>query len=683
MQLKLITILIHFSSVFCLAQTTTVPNQERYKLIASAEYNNSLEPNSYISNQSLTDLQSVVYRKTLQNTFRNIIQKQTVTNIIFDLTVLDLRFCTNNSLNQQVCTSSISSPFAMSANEQYYYYFQNIWTVTGNIIEVTLTLNNGLLTSSVFYIFNILEYVGGFGIAVNNNGTAVFSVLKASPGGEDVFVIDKFGNSKKIESAPYVFIINNIAINDLDTVFVSKYDSANTTTSIFAYPKNIQYQPKFVANYSGSTNSNLFASNRITADHTEGIVYYTPNYKKILNSANEVIMDLDSYAYPQNQFEILELKMNNNGDFIWRGRNNSQIYLIKNNFKEIFIKSGDLLNGAVVYDFYSLKTNINGDFSFVLGVLNSPKAYLYWYQAKPSKKYKLKKTISLVKNNNLIPIDNSDLFQMIPTIDTRGTQCKQKYESSKIRIKIECQNDDDLSYNIQGCKIQMQKELGNFSGGHFQPSHNLANRPVGFFTPQEIEVQFYDIPTGGLSFDYEAPQHAGEIDLNFIAAGPDNKIFEVAKSVVQVKIDGLVSLAGVPYLTMQNTGHLSEDETEEGGVYGTASFKNKLRDALALYYKECLEAGIPEEQIIRLNSEAASLVWGGLYDINFDWQPSHCGHRVGNSLDIGMANFKSSTSPYVIKMREVLEQSLRDMKLRFPIPSESPSGEKHWHTQLN
>jgi len=105
--------------------------------------------------------------------------------------------------------------------------------------------------------------------------------------------------------------------------------------------------------------------------------------------------------------------------------------------------------------------------------------------------------------------------------------------------------------------------------------------------------------------------------------------------------------------------------------------------ALDKYYKESLKEGIPENQIVLLTSEAASLIWGGLYDIKFNWKPSHCGHRIGNAIDIGMTNFRSSSSPHVTKMKKILEDALTGKGIfHFPVKSESPAGTKHWHTQL-
>jgi len=202
-------------------------------------------------------------------------------------------------------------------------------------------------------------------------------------------------------------------------------------------------------------------------------------------------------------------------------------------------------------------------------------------------KYKIKKTISIVKGTSLIPVGNPDLFQIIPTIDTINNnngavkpkdRCSPIYQPSRIRIKVECQNDTAISDNIEGCKIQMQKKLGDFWGEHLLLSdnpHSIITRPLGDFE-NEIDNIFHEIPLEGLSFDYEAPEPAGEIDLNFIAMGPDNQIFEVDKSIAQIKIDNLVSLEGVPYLTMINTGHKTENN-DEAGVYATSNIEHRFK----------------------------------------------------------------------------------------------------------
>lgn len=168
-----------------------------------------------------------------------------------------------------------------------------------------------------------------------------------------------------------------------------------------------------------------------------------------------------------------------------------------------------------------------------------------------------------------------------------------------------------------------------------------------------------------------------------MVSGPDNKIFEVRRSVAQVKINGLISLTGVNFLTMQFTGHLTQDGTAQGGVYATLLFKKRLQKALNQYYQLCITSGIPEQQIVLLTSEAASLVWGGLYDVAHDYQPSHCGHRKGNALDIGMGALKRSTSTFKNDMLEFLEEALVDNNIAMPAPNERPLdiNSSHWHAQ--
>ncbi len=300
--------------------------------------------------------------------------------------------------------------------------------------------------------------------------------------------------------------------------------------------------------------------------------------------------------------------------------------------------------------------------------------------------YKIKKTISILNKKTESEVNNPDFFQMRPTIDTRGTQCKYNYTPSRIRIKIECQKDDETSENVEGCQIQMNKYLGNFVGGHFSSLHDVSERPLGKFIKNgqqlDINKKYYQIPIDGLTFGYEAPEHAGEIEFSFYAYDPYDNQIEVTQSIAQVKINGLIRLLGIPHLRMIDTGHLNQDGSE-GGVYATPTCRQKITDAIGQYYKSCIKAGIPEDQIIPLRSEAASLVWGGLYDKDFDWFPSHCGHRVGDAIDIGMGPFRASQSSYKKKMKLLLQEALLNGKsLYFPVPSESPTGKKHWHTQL-
>lgn len=78
-----------------------------------------------------------------------------------------------------------------------------------------------------------------------------------------------------------------------------------------------------------------------------------------------------------------------------------------------------------------------------------------------------------------------------------------------------------------------------------------------------------------------------------------------------------------------------------------------------------------------INSEAASLPWGGLYDINRNWKTSHCGHRDGKTIDLSLSNQKAYE-------KRILQRSVRDAGMVFSYVQESPSNTtvNHWHVTL-
>ena len=278
-------------------------------------------------------------------------------------------------------------------------------------------------------------------------------------------------------------------------------------------------------------------------------------------------------------------------------------------------------------------------------------------------------------------VPDENFFSMRPSTDTRGSQCRQAHTPSRVRILLVCQKTlNEITTIIEGCSFQIQKNLGLGQGGHLSPSHDQTTRPLGIFIPTVPEVKVVNIPLEGYNFEYEASDVSGDIELEFSAQNQDGVSFPVEKSTIHVQIPDLIRLDDIENLTMQNTGHIEDDDTE-GGSYGTADFHTRLDLAIQDYYQLCRSSGIRDDEIISITSEAASLNWGGLYDINFDWRPSHCGHRLGNAIDIAMSNFRQSTNPNAVTMRMILEQALRRRAFNFPIRNEGPSGVRHWHTQ--
>ena len=80
-----------------------------------------------------------------------------------------------------------------------------------------------------------------------------------------------------------------------------------------------------------------------------------------------------------------------------------------------------------------------------------------------------------------------------------------------------------------------------------------------------------------------------------------------------------------------------------------------------------------------LKYTSMSLRDGGLFDINKDWKPSHCGHRRGDQIDIGMSTLRNLNEKTYLQ-RVILKYGV----FEFPYATErlsNPSA-SHWHMQV-
>jgi hypothetical protein len=77
-----------------------------------------------------------------------------------------------------------------------------------------------------------------------------------------------------------------------------------------------------------------------------------------------------------------------------------------------------------------------------------------------------------------------------------------------------------------------------------------------------------------------------------------------------------------------------------------------------------------------INYTSLNLIYGGLFDINATWTPPHCGHRLGNEVDLGLSNIP-------LQDRRALAQAIKDNSFFFSYSPESPGNPStnHWHLQ--
>lgn len=221
--------------------------------------------------------------------------------------------------------------------------------------------------------------------------------------------------------------------------------------------------------------------------------------------------------------------------------------------------------------------------------------------------------------------------------------------------------------------------------GRHSISHS-GTRPAGHIVGFS-EVVLYDIPLTGLFFEYVAPDVSGDVTIEYTIYFPGYSTPWRPKAFYRIGFTDLVDIEDTPllssYLIFDNiTSH-------DYGTYGVSGFGTLLQVALQSYVSEAVSDLIPNSpnSFYPLKSEGASLQFGGLFDIDRDWDISHKRHRQGVDIDIGMSLLKAHT--HTSELMDILDQALRDYGFIFDVraesilayPSEVVQTYFHWHVR--
>jgi hypothetical protein len=226
---------------------------------------------------------------------------------------------------------------------------------------------------------------------------------------------------------------------------------------------------------------------------------------------------------------------------------------------------------------------------------------------------------------------------------------------------------------VSGCHYTFNVKPGNANGGHDHDRPASFLRPLGIVTPNVAATIPQSIPSSGTTFEYEAPEISQELLFEISGTGSHGEIISGVSGLMRVK-DPLssgfqkIELAG---LAMNVASH-----TE--GIYGTSGLISKLEDMLNYYFENPPDV----DTLTSIESQGASLPWGGLLDMNQDWVTPHCGHRDGKTIDLGIRTLSEEE-------KGILNEAVLNAGLYFYYAPESPfynSGEDpipdHWHVQV-
>lgn len=265
-----------------------------------------------------------------------------------------------------------------------------------------------------------------------------------------------------------------------------------------------------------------------------------------------------------------------------------------------------------------------------------------------------------------------------------------KSENKSALIKVFCLTKapgSSVEEVATGCKVKSSIELST-NLGH-TANHNQAARPKGSLEPNS-GAEFIEIPAAGLDLRYITSEVSGGYVVRLVGQNPDGDLINQMGIGFRVATQTpFVSLSGIRGFNFHELNSHPEDM-----IWGTPEMYSQLSLLVRDYFYSAnntpLIGGIgpiwqpnpyANIRISPLYSQGASLQYGGLFDINKDWQSPHCGHRNGRDIDISLSTFNNG-SAYLLK--KVLAERIIDSGFRTPVLKESPDYifADHWHLRL-
>ncbi|MFA5832451.1 MAG: penicillin-insensitive murein endopeptidase [Bacteroidota bacterium] len=215
-----------------------------------------------------------------------------------------------------------------------------------------------------------------------------------------------------------------------------------------------------------------------------------------------------------------------------------------------------------------------------------------------------------VSDETLLPLSDSD---------NKGPKKARVIDFSNVkRTKVTVIVKDGSDTPMPNYPFTINALIRGYSGGH---DHNTT-RPVGRFILKKDTVSVMKCTTdvkGEIKLDYLCSGFGG-VDSIFVQ-GETNK--DTASATIVVKVPGLTELtSGSHYdLIGANAGGSHHNKNH----YGKANLINTLKTIADTAYSK---------KSYRLRFNDMSLIYGGPFDINNNWDTPHQNHREGVSVDV-------------------------------------------------
>lgn len=185
----------------------------------------------------------------------------------------------------------------------------------------------------------------------------------------------------------------------------------------------------------------------------------------------------------------------------------------------------------------------------------------------------------------------------------------------------------DLSFTCScfftpvNCTLQFSLESVENTGGH---DHHSDDRPTGELVPKTGSYV-----AGGSPFVtlYTAPEVSGEVLLNGTA-----ELENCGTSSLDLTIRVIVGGLTTPPISSNYTLIGSFGEPGVTSMHVSNHHVTPTMSSFIFSVAEKFKAAFPDARPLRIND--GSLKWGGLFDIDNNWNRDHGSHRFGNDLDV-------------------------------------------------
>jgi hypothetical protein len=268
---------------------------------------------------------------------------------------------------------------------------------------------------------------------------------------------------------------------------------------------------------------------------------------------------------------------------------------------------------------------------------------------------------------------NGATISIAPSIDAVATCPAIEGMSQQQFFSVQCINLGTQQPSA-GCTLSVDLILGENTGGHDHGPDDL--RPLGVLSPNGL-LNNGEVPIAlsGTNFTFEAPEISQEVSMEVSGVDPNGNVIGPTAFNIKVQMpgsDSWVSLSNNFVNVIVNGADGAPSHPL--GFYGTPD----MAAAISLLGNTYVQNLSPLANVPPILSQAASLPWGGLYDIDHNWGTPHCGHRDGETIDLSLSNLTTTE-------KSSLQVAARKSGVNFFYIPESPlnPAANHWHGTIN